>query len=357
MNSEETPTCMQSPSNAMSYETAPIEPFECEGEPLENCVFLSEQVSSFSSDSELDSEGDLNGVEVFSDSDGSVVEASIGNTRENPLVEGEQSSQLCIETETLAEIHNCPEDPVNVNEVHVEQPNESQEDAASIRTHIHIISVHICLFLSFFQLCYKVSERGISLLLAFIRSLLSWLGTFPQSAHILQLRDLIPKNVYFLRKIFGCNSALRMYAVCPKCSAVYELKDCIVKHRNGLEESAKCIYVQYPNHPHISRHEKCNTILLKRVKCGSSYKLRPRKVYVYNSIRYSLEKLFGRPGFSEKCELWRSRFRSPDIYTDIYYDGLVWNRFQNVSGRPFLELPNSLGLILNIDWFNPYKHV
>ena len=111
----------------------------------------------------------MNGVEVFSDSDGSVVEASIGNTRENPLVEGKQSSQLCIETETLAEIHNCPEDPVNVNEVHVEQPNESQEDAASIRTHIPFI----------FQLCYKVSERGISLLLAFIRSLLSWLGTFP----------------------------------------------------------------------------------------------------------------------------------------------------------------------------------
>ena len=49
-------------------------------------------------------------------------------------------------------------------------------------------------------------------------------------------------------------------------------------------------------------------------------------------------------------------FHSPDIYTDIY-DGLVWNRFQNVSGRPFLELPNSLGLILNVDWFNPYKHI
>ena len=36
---------------------------------------------------------------------------------------------------------------------------------------------------------------------------------------------------------------------------------------------------------------------------------------------------------------------------------MVWNRFQNVSGRPFLELPNSLGLILNIDWFNPYKYI
>ena len=53
MNSEEIPTCMQSPSNATSYESSPIVPFECEGEPLQNRVLLSEQVSSSSSDSEF----------------------------------------------------------------------------------------------------------------------------------------------------------------------------------------------------------------------------------------------------------------------------------------------------------------
>ena len=110
------------------------------------------------------------------------------------------------------------------------------------------------------------------------------------------------------------------------------------------------------NHPHISRGAKCNTILMKRVMCGSSYKLCPRKVYIYNSIKSSLAKLLGRPAFSQKCEMWRKRCTSPGVYTDIY-DGVVWKRFQNICGRPFLELPNSLGFILNIDWFNPYKHV
>ena len=125
---------------------------------MQNCVLLSEQVSSSSSDSELDTEGDWNGVEVMIDSDGSIGDASIVNTRENPFLEGKQGSQLCIETETLAEIHNCPEDLVNVNEVHIEKPNERQEDAASIRKHIHIVSVYMffCVFFNYAIKCLSV---------------------------------------------------------------------------------------------------------------------------------------------------------------------------------------------------------
>ena len=79
-----------------------------------------------------------------------------------------------------------------------------------VDTHnLHIISLHICLFLSFFQLCYKISEHGISLLLAFIRILLFWLSSFIHSDFILQPRDLIPTSVYFLRKICGTNSMLK----------------------------------------------------------------------------------------------------------------------------------------------------
>ena len=44
------------------------------------------------------------------------------------------------------------------------------------------------------------------------------------------------------------------------------------------------------------------------------------------------------------------------MYTDIY-DGMIWEKFQSIHGEPFLEAPNYLGLILNIDWFNPFKHV
>ena len=38
-------------------------------------------------------------------------------------------------------------------------------------------------------------------------------------------------------------------------------------------------------------------------------------------------------------------------------DGCVREKFQSVNGRHFLQVPNNLGLILNLDWFNPFKHV
>ena len=105
-----------------------------------------------------------------------------------------------------------------------------------------------------------------------------------------------------------------------------------------------------------SLREKCNTLLMKRVKQGSKYKLVPFKIYAYNSLKSSLAKLFGRPGFSQKCESWRARPKSPNVFTDVY-DGLVWEQFQVVNNRPFLQVPNNLCLILNLDWFNPFKHI
>lgn len=46
----------------------------------------------------------------------------------------------------------------------------------------------------------------------------------------------------------------------------------------------------------------------------------------------------------------------PSVMADIY-DGAVWQSFQNVNGQEFLSSRYSLGLLLNVDWFNPYKHV
>ena len=38
-------------------------------------------------------------------------------------------------------------------------------------------------------------------------------------------------------------------------------------------------------------------------------------------------------------------------------DGKVWQNFQVVDGRPFIKLPNNLCLKLNLDLFNPFKHI
>ena len=62
-----------------------------------------------------------------------------------------------------------------------------------------------------------------------------------------------------------------------------------------------------------------------------------------------------RNGFLKSCEWWRLRKIPPNTFCDIY-DGQVWKDFQYVSGVPFLSAPNNLALMLNIDWFSPFKH-
>ena len=55
------------------------------------------------------------------------------------------------------------------------------------------------------------------------------------------------------------------------------------------------------------------------------------------------------------CEHWRSLKHVPDVFEDIY-DGRVWHDFQTVYGRDFLKQPNCFALMMNVDWFQPFKH-
>lgn len=37
------------------------------------------------------------------------------------------------------------------------------------------------------------------------------------------------------------------------------------------------------------------------------------------------------------------------------FDGQVWQDYQHVNGEHFLAEPNNLALMLNVDWFQPFK--
>ena len=39
------------------------------------------------------------------------------------------------------------------------------------------------------------------------------------------------------------------------------------------------------------------------------------------------------------------------------YDGQMWQKFLCYNGKPFLSEPGYLGLILNLDFFQPYEHL
>ena len=141
--------------------------------------------------------------------------------------------------------------------------------------------------------------------------------------------------------------------VCSKCNSLYDQSECVIDSRKK-KESKRCTHVKFPNHPHRSKRNPCNEILLKRVKIGSQYKLIPRKVYVYCSVQQSLKNLARRKDFLNKCDSWRLRQNRTGIMGDIY-DGKVWKDLFVIDGRPFLSIPNHLCLGLNIDWFNPFE--
>ena len=39
------------------------------------------------------------------------------------------------------------------------------------------------------------------------------------------------------------------------------------------------------------------------------------------------------------------------------YDGAVWRSFLTIDGEEFLSSRYAVGLLINVDWFQPYKHV
>ena len=53
--------------------------------------------------------------------------------------------------------------------------------------------------------------------------------------------------------------------------------------------------------------------------------------------------------------MWRKQEPLQNEYGDSY-DGRVWKEFLTRTGTNFLKEKGSLGLMLNVDWFGPFKH-
>ena len=78
--------------------------------------------------------------------------------------------------------------------------------------------------------------------------------------------------------------------------------------------------------------------------------------YCYFGLECSLQSLLLIPGLALACEQWRSRCITEGVMEDVY-DGNIWKEFQVYGDRPFLSNPFAFGLMMNIDWFQPYRHL
>ena len=95
----------------------------------------------------------------------------------------------------------------------------------------------------------------------------------------------------------------------------------------------------------------CNGPLLKKVTYASGKsKFIPIHSHPYKSLRESLERILMRPTLPQQLELWKKRSNYEGYLGEIY-DGAVWQ--ENLT---FYEKPRHYGLMLNLDWFQPFEH-
>lgn len=225
-----------------------------------------------------------------------------------------------------------------------EEPEDGEmETASNISNTSAILSRWFIHFMFFMQSVFHLSDQVITFFLGFFRMFFKYCST--------DLGQYLPTSLYTARKLYN-KPMFRKYVVCKKCHRIYNLSDCIENCH-----SKACSFRRFPSHPQISRRQPCGSLLFKTVEMTSgNTHLYPFMTYSYMSLETSLQLLLNRPNFLQNCEEWRKRTSSEGILRDIY-DGRMWENFLNYDGQPFLSESGNFALILNMDFFQPFKHV
>ena len=229
---------------------------------------------------------------------------------------------------------------------------EEQKNVCESESNYNVLTQVICTILVLWQSVYNVSDLAVEVLLRLLSTAFSFLCNF--SAVLQPLVNVFPKNLYSMSKILASNKVqFSQYVVCRKCFTLYDLSDCFVRVE-GRQQSRLCNHICYPNHRLQHMRKQCKELLLKDVGEAGVSKFVPFKTYCYKSIKSSLETFVNREDFEDKCESWRYRHTQENVLHDIY-DGMIWKDF---NGRKynFLTEEGNYGLMLNVDWFQPFKH-
>lgn len=167
------------------------------------------------------------------------------------------------------------------------------------QTYVGAIARWTVLFVSSWSIHFNISATAVGYLLAFLHALLAACGIF--SPYLLALSGIIPKSIYTLRKSQDLlQDDFTKYIVCPHCYSTYRFSD--------VEDIKVCSFVEYPNHPQRKFRQQCNTPLFREITLRDEKRhLYPIKIFPYRSIRQTLSEFLKRPGFQQKCELWRQR--------------------------------------------------
>ena len=218
---------------------------------------------------------------------------------------------------------------------------------------VRVVVIFICLW----QSVFTISDAALEILLKFLTSLVKLLAGSASSVTTF-LTSTMPSSIYLLRKHSQRVDGDKFieYVVCPSCYSLYRIENCLETCEDGEQVPKLCSYVKFPRHPFPLHRKPCGSHLLKKVRLfNGRVEYRPRYVYAYQPLKVSLQQLLNRPGFADKMELWRSRKSSENQLSDVY-DGNIWKEFLSSKHNFFLNSKRSYGVMLNFDFFQPYKH-
>ena len=204
----------------------------------------------------------------------------------------------------------------------------------------------IVVFISLIRTLHKLPDRAVSWLIKFLCVLLHFLGR--KCDRVAKIAQSLPQSLYLLNRYNTAKPAssnIVNYCVCRRCNSLHDYANCVDKVGSILR-SKVCSRMIF--------RRRCDTPLLRQVMTSiGSQKLYPYKTYCYYSVLEGLKKLLLRPGISRLMS--ESTRVSGQKLRDIS-DGRLWNEFRYDDGKLFFDDRNNYGLMLNCDWFQPFKH-
>ena len=215
----------------------------------------------------------------------------------------------------------------------------------------NIIRLVVTFFLTF-RTIYSISDQAILLILKFMRYFIAKIGS------IFQIRELSNTDTPFPKTMHGCYSLLKQkksfcveFIACPSCHMLYDQSILAISTRRHLP---KCTFVEFPDHPYLRFRQPCNSTLLNSTLVKGKLKLKPKKLYYFYGIKASLCAMLLRKNFLNICNEYIRAQRSRSYMADIV-DGKVWNELLCTYSTG--DNSNVLGILLNVDWFQPFKHI
>ena len=207
------------------------------------------------------------------------------------------------------------------------------------------LSTWLTILILFLHMRYHLTEHITSRIFRVLKVFLCVLGRF--CSFCVHLASAFPNTFYQALKRHNMKS--ERYVVCKKCHQVYHLNECI--EGSGINRKSKsCL------HRGLERRA-CDTVLLKTVEMSSGRKVfMPFLTYCYVDLKTSMQRLLNCSDFVHSCEHWRQLSPPDNTLNSVYY-GTIWEDFLQYENIPFLEDTHTYGLILNLDWFQPYKHL